>query len=55
MICRAEHIEQPYSGEYIEKIYDITSAWNSGNWTWIKFFTEIDLYLDCVSMEWIDG
>lgn len=40
MILRAEHIEQPYSGEYIEKIYDITSAWNSGDWTWIKFFDE---------------
>lgn len=23
MISRAEYIQQPYSGEYIEKIYDI--------------------------------
>ena len=42
MICRAEHIEQPYSGEYTEKIYDVNSPWNSGNWTWIKFEDEND-------------
>lgn len=23
MICGAEHIEQSYSGEYVEKIYDV--------------------------------
>lgn len=40
MIFRAEYIEQPYSGEYIERIYDITSSWNSSNWTWIRFFDE---------------
>lgn len=40
MIHRAEYMEQPYSGEYIEKIYDISSPWNSSNWTWIKFFDE---------------
>lgn len=40
MICRAEYIEQPYSGEYFEKIYDIKSPWNSNNWTWIKFYDE---------------
>ena len=40
MICSAEHIEQPYSGEYIEKIFDIKSPWNSSNWTWIKFYDE---------------
>ncbi len=37
MILSAEHIEQPYSGEYNEKIYDIISPCNSANWTWIKF------------------
>lgn len=30
MIYSAEHIVQPYSGEYVEKIYDISSPWNSG-------------------------
>ena len=40
MICRAEYIQQPYSGEYIEKIYDIESPWNSSDWTWIKFTEE---------------
>ena len=40
MIRGAEYIQQPYSGEYIEKIYDIKSAWNSSDWTWIKFSTE---------------
>lgn len=40
MIYEAEYIEQPYSGEYDEKIYDIESPWNSGDWTWIKFSEE---------------
>ena len=40
MICSAESIEQPYSGEYIEKIYDIKSPWNSSDWSWIKFIDE---------------
>lgn len=40
MIYSAEHIKQPYSGEYIEKIYDISSPWNSSDWTWIKFVDE---------------
>ena len=40
MISRAEYIQQPYSGEYIEKIYDIKSPWNSTDWTWIKFTEE---------------
>lgn len=37
MIYSAEHIGQPYSGEYVEKIYDISSPWNSSEWSWIKF------------------
>lgn len=37
MICKVMHIEQPCSGEYDEKIYDIESTWNSSDWTWIKF------------------
>ena len=40
MIISAEHIEQPYDGEYFEKIYDIYSAWNSRDWIWIKFIDE---------------
>jgi len=37
MIHKAEIISQPYSGEYKEKIYDISSVWNSQEWTWVKF------------------
>ena len=40
MIIKAEIIDQPYSGEYKEKIYDVSSPWNSQYWTWIKFFNE---------------
>ena len=40
MIIGAEHIEQPYDGEYFEKIYDINSVWNSRDWIWIKFIDE---------------
>lgn len=40
MIVEAEIIEQPYSGEYEERIYGISSPWNSQNWTWIKFLNE---------------
>ena len=34
---KAEIINQPYSGEYEERIYDLESSWNSQSWTWIKF------------------
>ncbi len=44
MISRVEYIQQPYSGEYIEKIYDIKSPWNSTDWTWIKFIEEDDIW-----------
>ncbi len=37
MITKAEIINQPYSGQYREIIYDISSPWNSQSWTWIKF------------------
>ena len=30
--------------EYIEKIYDIKSPWNSTDWTWIKFTEEDDIW-----------
>lgn len=40
MIIEAEHIPQPHDGEYREKIYDIKNAWNSRDWTWIKFIDE---------------
>ncbi|MFJ5625602.1 hypothetical protein ACIQD3_23670 [Peribacillus loiseleuriae] len=37
MITKADIINEPYSGQYKERIYDITSSWNSLNWTWVKF------------------
>lgn len=37
MIHSAKHIDQPYSGQYVEKIYDITNPWNSSHWCWVKF------------------
>lgn len=37
VIYKAELISQPYSGEYKEKIYDVSSVWNSQEWTWVKF------------------
>ncbi|ARF12796.1 hypothetical protein [Sporosarcina ureae] len=40
MITKAEIIDQPYSGLYQEKIYDVASPWNSQSWTWIKFENE---------------
>lgn len=40
MIHSAEWIEQPVSGMYTERIYDIASPWNSQDWTWIKFTDE---------------
>ena len=40
MIFSAESIEQPCSGIYTERIYDITNPWNSRDWTWIKFTDE---------------
>lgn len=40
MINKAEIIDQPYSGQYKEKIYDVLSPWNSQNWTWVKFENE---------------
>lgn len=40
MITKAEIINQPVSGEYKERIYDIESPWNSLNWTWVRFEDE---------------
>lgn len=37
MLYKLTHIEQPYSGEFEEKIYNIESPWNSSDWSWIKF------------------
>ncbi len=37
---KAEIINQPYSGEFEEKIYDVENVWNSQSWTWIKFTDE---------------
>lgn len=39
-IEKSEIINQPYSGQFPERIYDIESPWNSQNWTWIKFTNE---------------
>lgn len=40
MIIEVEIIDQPYSGQYEERIYDISSPWNSQNWTWVKFLND---------------
>ncbi|MDR4946072.1 hypothetical protein [Neobacillus cucumis] len=40
MITKAEIINQPFSGQYKERIYDIKSSWNSPDWTWVKFEDE---------------
>ncbi|MGE8204690.1 tyrosine-type recombinase/integrase [Heyndrickxia sp. NPDC080065] len=40
MIINAEIINQPYSGRYKERIYDVLSPWNSQSWTWVKFENE---------------
>jgi hypothetical protein len=37
MIIKAEIEAAPLSGDYRERIYDISSPWNSQDWTWIKF------------------
>ena len=44
MKCRVTHIQQPYSGEFNERIYDIQSCWNSSDWTWIKFEENNDVW-----------
>ena len=40
MITQADIINQPYSGEYLERIYDNQSEWNSQSWTWVKFINQ---------------
>ena len=37
MISKSEIINQPYSGQYKERIYDVPSPWKSQDWTWVKF------------------
>ncbi|SER97520.1 hypothetical protein [Psychrobacillus sp. OK032] len=37
MITKAEIINQPYSGQYKEIIYDVSDSLNSQSWTWVKF------------------
>ncbi len=46
MICKLTNIQQPVSGEFEERIYDVESRWNSGEWSWIKF-EEDDLSVWC--------
>ena len=46
MITEADIVNRPYSGEYEERIYDYESAWNSQNWTWVKF-------IDSDSLDWV--
>lgn len=53
VITKAEIIYQPSSGQYKERIYDITSSWNSQNWTWVKF--EEDFNVDKKQMKpWLE-
>ena len=40
MIIGVDVISQPFSGQYIEKIFDVSCPWNSALWTWIKFTNE---------------
>ena len=40
MIEEAKIIDQSYSGEFEERIYDNESVWNSSNWSWIKFVND---------------
>lgn len=40
MILHATLIKEPASGKYMERIYDIPSPWNSGDWTWVKFVND---------------
>ena len=44
MITEAVCIQQPLSGMYEEKIYDIESPWNSDKWTWILFTDDSDYW-----------
>lgn len=37
LITKAKIIEQPYSGQYEEKVYDVPHQGSSLHWTWIKF------------------
>jgi hypothetical protein len=46
MIELVDIINQPYSGEFEERIYDNQSAWNSQSWTYIKF-TNDDFFEWC--------
>jgi hypothetical protein len=43
---KAERINQPTSGKYEEKVFDLNTEWKSQNWSWIKFTTEYEI-------EWI--
>lgn len=40
MIIDAQLNDQPISGVYLERIFDIPSPWNTQGWTWIKFTEE---------------
>lgn len=40
MIIQGDIINQPYSGQFEERIYDNISPWNSQGWTWIKFLND---------------
>lgn len=42
MLEKVTIIEQPYSGEYKERIYDIKGSSNSSDWTWVKFEEDND-------------
>jgi hypothetical protein len=40
MIIDVKIMKQPISGNYKERIYDISSQWNSQKWTWIRFIND---------------
>lgn len=40
MIKNVTVIDEPYSGEYEEIIYDFDDSYKSGDWSWIKFDEE---------------
>jgi hypothetical protein len=40
MIIDVKIMNQPIAGKYKERIYDISSQWNSQKWTWIRFMND---------------
>lgn len=55
MIHIAKYIDQPLSGQYVEKIYDITNPWNSSHWCWVKFADNNDEWCGVFRGKYIGG